>query len=63
MTDHVKKFIEENIENIEHNKWFLLFNNWYDDPRKEFPDTNQFEEFLHILRTIDKNINKNKRRN
>lgn len=30
MTDHVKRFIEENIELIEEQKWFELFDLWYD---------------------------------
>lgn len=56
MTTLVKEFIETNIENIENNKWFLVFMNWYNNPRKEFPDTNEWNELIDVLKHIDKNI-------
>lgn len=52
----VKLFIEDNIELIESNKWFLLFLNWYNYSRKEFPDTLQFAELMNILQTVDRKI-------
>lgn len=52
----VKLFIENNIELIESNKWFLLFLNWYNDSRKEFPDILQFAELMSILQTVDRKI-------
>lgn len=56
MTPLIKEFVETNIENIENNKWFLLFMNWYDNPHKEFPDTKEWNELIHVLQHIDKNI-------
>ena len=56
MTSLIKEFIETNIENIENNKWFLLFMNWYNNPRKEFPDTEEWNELIEVLQHIDTNI-------
>ena len=56
MTPLIKKFVETNIELIEDNKWFLLFMNWYNNPHKEFPDTQQWNELIEVLQHIDKNI-------
>ena len=56
MTPLIKEFVETNIENIENNKWFLLFMNWYNNPHKEFPDTNEWNELIQVLQHIDKNI-------
>lgn len=56
MTPLIKEFVETNIENIENNKWFLLFMNWYNNPHKEFPDTNEWNELVEVLQHIDKNI-------
>ena len=52
----VKQFIEDSIDVIEQNKWFMLFMGWYTNPRKEFPDSLQFRELMDILSTIDKEI-------
>lgn len=52
----VKQFIEDSIDIIEQNKWFMLFMGWYTNPRKEFPDSLQFRELMDILSTIDKEI-------
>lgn len=54
--DVVKRFIEDSIEVIEQNKWFMLFMGWYTNPHKEFPDSLQFRELMDILSTIDKEI-------
>lgn len=51
----IKEFIETNIENIENNKWFLVFINWYNSPR-ELPDTKEWNELVEVLQHIDKNI-------
>ena len=56
MTPLIKEFIETNIDYIENNKWFLLFMHWYDNPHKEFPDTNEWNELIEVLQHIDKNI-------
>lgn len=56
MTPLIKEFVETNIDNIENNKWFLLFMNWYNNPHKEFPDTNDRNELIEVLQLIDKNI-------
>ena len=56
MTPLIKKFVETNIEIIEDNKWFLLFMSWYNNPHKEFPDTQQWNELIEVLQHIDKNI-------
>ena len=56
MTPLIKEFVETNIEVIENNKWFLLFMNWYNNPHKEFPDTNECNELIEVLQHIDKNI-------
>ena len=56
MTHVIKEFIEENIERIETNQWFLLFLNWYKNPHKQFPDTNEWNELIEVLQHIDKNI-------
>lgn len=56
MTPLIRKFIETNIENIENNKWFLLFMNWYNNPYKQFPDTQQWAELIEVLQHIDKDI-------
>jgi hypothetical protein len=56
MTPLIKEFVETNIEIIEDNKWFLLFMNWYNNPHKEFPDTNEWNELIEVLQHIDKNI-------
>lgn len=56
MTPLIKEFIETNIDHIEENKWFLLFLNWYNNPHKEFPDTNEWNELIEVLQHIDKNI-------
>ena len=55
-TVNKKKFVETNIEIIEDNKWFLLFMSWYNNPHKEFPDTQQWNELIEVLQHIDKNI-------
>lgn len=52
----IKEFIETNIEYVENNKWFLLFMNWYNNPRKEFPDTDEWNELIEVLQHVDKNI-------
>lgn len=52
----VKRFIEDSIEVIEQNKWFMLFMGWYTNPHKEFPDSLQFRELMDILSTIDEDI-------
>ena len=49
MNSLIKEFIETNIENIENNKWFLLFMNWYNNPHKEFPDANEWNELIEVL--------------
>ena len=56
MNDVVKRFIEDSIDVIEQNKWFVLFMGWYTNPHKEFPDSLQFRELMDILSTIDKEI-------
>ena len=56
MTPIIKEFVETNIDYIENNKWFLLFMNWYNNPHKEFPDTNEWNELIQVLQHIDKNI-------
>ena len=56
INDVVKRFIEDSIDIIEQNKWFMLFMGWYTNPRKEFPDSLQFRELMDILSTIDKEI-------
>ena len=56
MTPLIKKFIETNIEVIEENKWFLLFMTWYNNPHKEFPDTQQWNELIDVLWHVDKHI-------
>ena len=56
MNDVVKRFIEDSIEVIEQNKWFMLFMGWYTNPQKEFPDSLQFRELMDILSTVDKEI-------
>ena len=56
MTHVIKEFIEENIEHIENNQWFLLFLNWYNNPHKQFPDTNEWDELIEALQHVDKNI-------
>lgn len=56
MTPLIKKFVETNIEIIEDNKWFLLFMSWYNNPHKEFPDTNEWNELIEVLQHVDKNI-------
>ena len=56
MTHVIKEFIEENIERIETNQWFLLFLNWYKNPHKQFPDTNEWDELIEVLQHVDKNI-------
>ena len=52
----VKQFIEDSIDVIEQNKWFMLFMGWYNNPRKDFPDSLQFRELMDILSTVDKEI-------
>ena len=52
----VKRFIEDSIEVIEQNKWFMLFMGWYTNPHKEFPDSLQFRELMDVLSTIDEDI-------
>jgi hypothetical protein len=56
MTAVRKEFAETNIEIIEDNKWFLLFMSWYNNPHKEFPDTNEWNELIEVLKHVDKNI-------
>ena len=56
MTPIIKEFVETNIDYIENNKWFLLFMNWYNNPHKEFPDTNEWNELIKVLQHVDKNI-------
>ena len=56
MDDVVKRFIEDSIDVIEENKWFMLFMGWYTNPHKEFPDSLQFRELMDILSTVDKEI-------
>ena len=56
MTHIIKEFIEENIEHIENNQWFLLFMSWYNNPHKNFPDTDEWDELINVLLTIDENI-------
>lgn len=56
MTPIIKEFVETNIDYIENNKWFLLFMNWYNNPHKEFPDTNEWNELVKVLQHVDKNI-------
>ena len=56
MTPTIKEFVETNIDYIENNKWFLLFMDWYNNPHKEFPDTNEWNELIEVLQHIDKNI-------
>ena len=58
MDEIVKQFIEDSIDVIEENKWFLFFMGWYKNPHKDFPDSLQFRELMDILSTIDKNIYK-----
>ena len=52
----VKQFIEDSINVIEENKWFLFFMGWYKNPHKEFPDSLQFAELMDVLKTIDRRI-------
>ena len=56
MTPLIKEFVETNIDYIENNMWFLLFMSWYNNPHKEFPDTQQWNELIEVLKHIDKNI-------
>ena len=56
MTNLIKLFIETNIEKIENNKWFLLFSSWYYEPLKEFPDTQEWNELIEVLKHVDKDI-------
>ena len=56
MNDVVKRFIEDSINIIEQNKWFMLFMGWYTNAHKEFPDTKQFQELMDVLSTIDEDI-------
>ena len=56
MTNLIKLFVETNIEKIENNKWFLLFSSWYYEPLKEFPDTQEWNELIEVLKHVDKNI-------
>lgn len=56
MTPLIKEFVETNIETIENNMWFLLFMNWYNNPHKEFPDTQEWNELIEVLQHVDKNI-------
>ena len=56
MTQLIKEFVETNIENIENNKWFLLFMNWYNNPHKDFPDTQEWNELIEVLKHVDKDI-------
>ena len=56
MTSLIKEFIETNIDYIEKNMWFLLFMNWYNNPHKEFPDTNQWNDLVKVLQHVDKDI-------
>ena len=56
MTPLIKEFVETNIEFIEDNMWFVLFMNWYNNPHKEFPDTNEWNELIEVLKHVDKNI-------
>ena len=56
MDETVKQFIEDSIDVIEQNKWFMLFMGWYNNPQKEFPDSLQFRELMDILSTVDKDI-------
>ena len=61
MNEIVKQFIEDSIEVIEQNKWFMLFMGWYTNPHKDFPDSLQFRELMDILSTIDEEIYPNTR--
>ena len=56
MDEVVKSFIEDSIDVIEQNKWFMLFMGWYTNPHKQFPDTQQFEELIDALKVIDRDI-------
>ena len=56
MDEIVKQFIEDSIDVIEQNKWFMFFMGWYTNSRKDFPDFLQFGELMDILSTIDKDI-------
>ena len=52
----VKEFIEENIDVLEAEMWFLFFVEWYNNRHKSFPDTEQFNELMYVLQRINKNI-------
>lgn len=49
MTQIIKNFIEENIDYIENNKWYMFFTNWLYYRYKDFPDNGQYDELLSIL--------------
>ena len=58
----VKEFIEENIDILEAKLWFLFFMEWYNNRHKSFPDTEQFNELMYVLQTVDKNIDQDTKR-
>ena len=58
MTNNVKEFIEQNINLIDTNSWFQLFAMWYDSGYTHFPDTEEFEDLMNVLKVINKNIDR-----
>ena len=50
MTDVVKRFIENNIEEIDSDNWVKLFSSWYEDYAiDETEDSSRIREFFNIL--------------
>lgn len=52
----VKRFVEENIDVIDHGNWYELFERWYNYSQKSFPDTTEFMELIVLLKVINRDI-------
>ena len=60
MTQRVKEFIEDYIDEIELGRWEEVFDGWYQeaDVDKFLDDVEQFNEFLKILDVLNVNTQK-----
>ena len=55
MTQRVKEFIEDYIDDIEKNNWELVFDSWYQETTSNYfwEDGEQFKELLSVLTVLD----------
>ena len=55
MTQRVKEFIEDYIEDIEKNNWELVFDGWYQETTADnfWEDGEQFNELMSALNVLD----------